>query len=338
MASRTTVGIAAVFVASAFAGATAIAQESGAPGHSARAGAHATQHAGQAASVSGDVKSQASYSLGLLLGSRLPQLGLQDSDFPQVEQGLKEVVSGKVHPTETDQQNVQGLIKRSQSGAGEKNAAAPHSLGVLLGARLPQLGLEGDAVDFDKVSQGLKDVMSAKVHPSAADEQKVEELLKQSRSAAADRNEAAAHRFLAANGKRAGVKTTKSGLQYKVLNPGNGKPPQSKDKVTVNYRGTLLDGTVFDSSYARGQPFTFVLDQDRVIPGWEEALPMMKPGSKWQLFIPPDLAYGKDSSPPIPPNSLLKFDVELLSVAAPSPASAPGASAPGAAPKATPQP
>jgi FKBP-type peptidyl-prolyl cis-trans isomerase len=221
---------------------------------------------------------------------------------------------------------------RSHASAGtaasssDAKAQASYSLGVLLGAQLPQLGLDDKAVDFQKLTQGLKDVVSGKAHPSAADQQKVREFVEQSRSAAADKNEAAAQRFLAANGKRPGVKTTKSGLQYKVLSPGSGASPQPTDQVTVNYRGTLLDGTVFDSSYARGMPAKFVLNQ--VIPGWQEAVGMMKPGAKWQLFIPPQLAYGKNSRPPIPPNSLLKFDVELLSVS-PPPSAPPG---PGAGP------
>lgn len=271
--------------------------------------------------------------MGLVLGSQLPKLGLDAKviDFPQVQQGFKDVMSGKVQPTEADQQNVQKLIQQSKSGAAQgaaqKDPAAAHSLGLLLGMKLPQLGLEQTAVDFPKLSQGLEDVMSGKVQASQDDVQKANNLLLQSRSAVAKRNEAAAHRFLAANGKRPGVMTTKSGLQYKVLNAGSGASPQPTDQVTVNYRGTLLNGTVFDSSYARGKPETFTVNG--VIPGWQEALAMMKPGAKWQIFVPPDLAYGENSRPPIPPNSVLTFDVELLQVAPAS--AAPGGAAPGGA-------
>ncbi len=201
----------------------------------------------------------------------------------------------------------------SAAETGDAKAQASYSLGLLLGARLPQLGLEDKAVDFQKVAQGLKDVMSGKAHPSAADEQKVQGLIQQSRSAAAEKNEAAARKFLADNGKRPGVTTTASGLQYKVLSQGTGASPQPTDQVTVNYRGTLLDGTEFDSTYQRGKPATFQVD--KVIPGWQEALAKMKPGAKWELYVPPQLAYGANSPPPIPPNSLLKFDVELVSVA-----------------------
>ena len=119
--------------------------------------------------------------------------------------------------------------------------------------------------------------------------------------------------FLAANAKKEGVVTTSSGLQYKVLKSGTGESPRLTDRVKVHYQGTLIDGTVFDSSIQRGQPITFPVNA--VIPGWVEALQMMKVGDKWQLFIPAKLAYG-DRSPgaAIPPNSTLIFEVELLGI------------------------
>jgi len=315
---RIPVAIAAFVAASALAVQAAPAQDGDAPAHAPSAHAPATQ----GASVS---KSEGSYSIGLVLGSQLPKLGLDAKvlDFPQIEQGLREVIGGKAQPTAVDQRNVQQLIQQSKSGgAQQKNPAAARSLGLLLGAKLPQLGLQANAVDLPKLTQGLEDVMSGKAQASQADVQKANTLLVQSRNVMAQRNEAAAHRFLAANARRPGVKTTKSGLQYKVLNAGSGASPQQTDQVTVNYRGTLLDGTVFDSSYARGRPETFPVKG--VIPGWQEALAMMKPGAKWQIFIPPELAYGANSPPPIPPNSVLTFDVELLNIAptSPSPAGA----------------
>jgi len=106
---------------------------------------------------------------------------------------------------------------------------------------------------------------------------------------------------------------------------GSGTPPKSTDEVTVNYKGSLLDGTEFDSSYKRGQPATFPVNG--VITGWQEALVLMKPGSKWELFIPPNLAYDVNSPPAIPPGSLLKFEVELIKVKQPAPAT-PGAQVP----------
>jgi FKBP-type peptidyl-prolyl cis-trans isomerase FklB len=109
------------------------------------------------------------------------------------------------------------------------------------------------------------------------------------------------------------VVTTKSGLQYEVLASGAGKSPTATDRVTVNYRGTLTDGTEFDSSYKRGQPAVFPVN--RVIPGWTEALQLMKEGDKWKLTIPPQLAYGeRGAGKLIPPNSTLVFEVELIKV------------------------
>jgi len=238
--------------------------------------------------------------------------GAQDSDAP--ESGTQ-TPSAHAHAHKTPGAG-------ATSPEASDKAQASYSLGLLIGAQLPKLGLDEKTVDFQRFSQGLKDVMSGKAKPGQPDQQKVANFVQQT-------NAASARRFLAANSKRPGVKTTQSGLQYKVLNEGSGAPPHPTDQVTVNYRGTLLDGTVFDSSYERGQPAKFPLN--KVIPGWQEALAMMKPGAKWQIFIPPDLAYGPNSpAPQIPPNALLKFDVELLKV---EPASAaPGALPGGAGP------
>jgi FKBP-type peptidyl-prolyl cis-trans isomerase len=119
--------------------------------------------------------------------------------------------------------------------------------------------------------------------------------------------------FLAANAKKDGVKTTASGLQYKVMTAGTGASPTKDDKVKVHYHGTLIDGTVFDSSVQRGEPVTFPVTG--VIPGWTEALQLMKVGDKWQLFIPANLAYGEQRrSDKIGPNTALVFEVELLGI------------------------
>ena len=141
--------------------------------------------------------------------------------------------------------------------------------------------------------------------------------------AAGEKNAAEGAKFLEENKKKEGVKTTPSGLQYKSLKEGAGAQPKANDTVTVNYRGTLMDGTEFDSSYKRGEPATFPLNG--VIKGWTEGLQFMKKGSKYQFFIPANLAYGERSpGAGIPPNSTLIFEVELLDVkggeaAAPSP-------------------
>ncbi len=118
--------------------------------------------------------------------------------------------------------------------------------------------------------------------------------------------------FLAENGKKEGVMTTASGLQYKVLTPGTGATPSASDKVEVHYEGRLIDGTIFDSSYQRGAPATFGVTQ--VISGWTEALQLMKEGAKYQLFIPSDLAYGNRATGKIKPGDTLIFDVELIKI------------------------
>ena len=126
-------------------------------------------------------------------------------------------------------------------------------------------------------------------------------------------NKAAGEAFLAENGKRAEVETTNSGLQYEVLVEGNGASPKATDQVTVHYTGKLIDGTVFDSSVDRGQPATFGVTQ--VIPGWVEALQLMKVGAKWRLYIPSEIAYGpQGAGGVIGPNATLIFDVELLNI------------------------
>jgi FKBP-type peptidyl-prolyl cis-trans isomerase FklB len=128
-----------------------------------------------------------------------------------------------------------------------------------------------------------------------------------------DKNKKEGEEFLAENKNKEGVITLPSGLQYKVIKEGDGNLPKATDTVTVHYRGTLIDGTEFDSSYGRGEPATFPVNG--VIPGWTEALQLMKAGSKWQLFIPSNLAYGeRGAGGRIGPNSTLVFDVELLSI------------------------
>ena len=139
----------------------------------------------------------------------------------------------------------------------------------------------------------------------------------------AETNKKAADTFFAENKTKDGIVTLPSGLQYKILQAGDGSKPEASDVVVCNYKGTLLDNTEFDSSYKRGQPATFAVSG--VIRGWTEALQLMPVGSKWQLFVPSDLAYGSSGRPGIPPNAALVFEVELLSIRpkTPPPAVAP---------------
>jgi FKBP-type peptidyl-prolyl cis-trans isomerase len=223
----------------------------------------------------------------------------------------------------------------AEVAASEKHAAS-YSLGVSMGDQLRSSGITPDAINAERLAQGVRDALSGKVKMTEADQKNIQQLVRNAQEGAAEANHKAAASFLAANAKKPGVVTTASGLQYLVLTPGSGESPKPTDEVTVNYRGTLLDGTEFDSSYKRGQPASFVLG--RVIPGWTEGLQLMKPGAKHRLFVPPQLAYDLHVRPGmgIPPGSLLIFDVELLSF---KPAEAAGApSAPVTPPPAAPHP
>ncbi len=197
-------------------------------------------------------------------------------------------------------------------------AQASYSIGVSMGDQLHHLGLSSDSIATERLTQGLRDALSGKVTLTPHDQENIANFIKTARSNMAEANRTAAKNFLAENGKKKDVVTTASGLQYHVISAGDGDSPRSTDEVTVNYRGTLLDGTEFDSSYKRGQPATFPVNG--VIPGWQEALVLMKPGAKWELFIPPSLAYDVNSPPAIPPGSLLRFEVELIKVKQAAPA------------------
>lgn len=177
-------------------------------------------------------------------------------------------------------------------------------------------------IDPDILARGMKDALSGgKVLLSDEElvaiknnfRQALAKKQEEARKTLAEKNKKEGEAFLAENSKKEGVKTLPSGLQYKVITEGNGKSPAATDTVTVNYRGTLIDGTEFDSSYKRGQPATFPVNG--VIPGWTEALQLMKEGAKWQLFLPAKLAYGeKGAGNIIGPDAVLIFEVELISV------------------------
>ena len=202
-----------------------------------------------------------------------------------------------------------------------------YSIGLNVGANFKKQGQE---LNPDALLAGVKDALSGKT--PALNENELKETMEawskqmeDKQKVVGEKNAADATKFLAENKKKDGVKTTASGLQYKVMKEGAGAQPKETDTVTVNYRGTLINGTEFDSSYKRGQPATFPVNA--VIKGWTEALQLMKTGSKYQLFIPADLAYGARAvGPDITPNSALIFEVEVLEVK-PAPAST-GPSAP----------
>jgi FKBP-type peptidyl-prolyl cis-trans isomerase len=215
--------------------------------------------------------------------------------------------------------------------AAEKDdkSAASYSLGVIMGSQLHTSGVRPEDVSAERVEQGFRDALSGKVKLGETDKTNVNKLLHSAYDSLAENNHKAAEKFLAENGKKPDVTTTASGLEYKVINAGNGATPKPTDQVVVNYRGSLVDGTEFDSSYKRGQPATFPVNQ--VIPGWTEGLQLMKTGGKYQLWVPPKLAYDLQVPPgaPIPPGSMLVFEVELISIKPPAaPTAAPAPPAP----------
>jgi FKBP-type peptidyl-prolyl cis-trans isomerase FklB len=177
-------------------------------------------------------------------------------------------------------------------------------------------------IDPDLFSRGLKDALAGKKAPLS--EQEIRETMmafqKEMQTKTAEQNKKLAEQnkkegdaFLVENKKKEGVKTTPSGLQYKVVRQGTGKMPKPTSTVVVNYRGTLLDGREFDSSYKRGEPFTTAVNG--VVKGWQEALPLMKEGAKYQIFVPSQLAYGeRGAGREIGPNAVLIFEIELLSI------------------------
>lgn len=219
-------------------------------------------------------------------------------------------------PPAKDAKTAAAAAKPAAAKPGAKTAQpdakgdASYSLGLSVGSQFRDLGLSLDQVSLDKMTQGIRAGLGGTAQFGQQDMQRMVGLVNEARALQSGSNRMAAMKFLEENGKKPGIVTTKSGLQYLIVKEGEGESPKPTDQVTVNYRGTLLDGREFDSSYARNQPATF--PANGVIPGWQEALQLMKKGGKYELYVAPDLAYGDNSRPPIPPGSLLKFDVELL--------------------------
>lgn len=207
--------------------------------------------------------------------------------------------------------------------AGDKPTSLPerasYAIGLNMGKNMEAQGVD---IDVDAMVRGLRDGVSG-AQPALTDEElqaainefqqqwiaQQEEMM----AKALEENRAAGDAFRQENAAREGVKTTDSGIQYEVLTEGSGPVPKASDRVRVHYRGTLVDGIQFDSSYDRGQPAVFPVTG--VIKGWQEILQLMPVGSKWKVVIPPDLAYGERGSPPnIGPGSTLVFEVELLGI------------------------
>jgi len=201
----------------------------------------------------------------------------------------------------------------------DQKAKESYSLGYQFGESLKNQKME---VDIEAYTEGIRDSLGGKEPLIKQEEIRSTIMSFRQRMRAAQqlvlkektaKNLSEGKAFLTENGKKEGVKILSSGMQYKVLAEGSGKTPNKTDTVMVHYSGSLINGTEIDSSYKRGKPQTFRVDS--VIPGWTEALQLMKEGAKWQLFIPPELAYGeKGQAPRIPSNSTLIFEIELISI------------------------
>lgn len=188
-----------------------------------------------------------------------------------------------------------------------------YALGLSIGNNFLSSGIK--KVDFEDFLKGMKDVINGTTTAMSYDEAKevMNDYFSKLQDERLDVNQKAGEEFLAINKNKSGVVTLPSGLQYEILKKGEGSIPVLTDQVKCHYHGTLIDGTVFDSSVERGQPATFGVNQ--VIPGWVEALQLMPVGSKWKLFIPSNLAYGKSGAGQmIEPNSALVFEVEILDI------------------------
>ncbi|HRK33103.1 MAG TPA: FKBP-type peptidyl-prolyl cis-trans isomerase [Candidatus Hydrogenedentes bacterium] len=274
-----------------------------------------------------------SYMIGADLGTNIKNNGI-----PLVKErflmGFSDITGGK-EPAMTDEEMmtcIQGYQKQiAEQQAADPNLAAPkpitgdekflgqlsYIVGADIATKLAQNGLEVTPEIFygaiDDVANGRQLAMSMDEMKVVAEAHRAKQMEKM--KAAMEKNLAAGKAFLAENGTKPGVKTTASGLQYLVVEEGKGATPKASDTVRTHYRGTLLDGTEFDSSYARNEPAEFPVGG--VIKGWTEALQLMQVGDKWKLFIPAELAYGeRGAGGDIGPNETLIFDIELLEVIA----------------------
>jgi len=215
--------------------------------------------------------------------------------------------------------NQQATAKDESVKLDNQTNKASYSIGVQMGTQMAPLK---DLLNQDAIMMGFKDTISGTEAKLSAEEMQtvmqgfqktIMEKQQAEKSAASANNAAEGEKFLADNKAKDGIKTTASGLQYKVITAGTGATPKATDTVVTHYSGTLINGKVFDSSYKRNSPATFPVNG--VIKGWTEALQLMKVGAKWQLFIPADLAYGeRGAGANIGPNQVLIFEIELLEI------------------------
>jgi FKBP-type peptidyl-prolyl cis-trans isomerase len=204
-----------------------------------------------------------------------------------------------------------GACKKDNTTDEVLDADTSYAFGMILAS---QVGLNDLSFDYEAFKKGFMDSNEAKETRLTQEQamEKINAVFFKQQSEMEEKMRLEGDKYLEENAARPGVTTTASGLQYEVLTQGSGKKPAATDVVRVNYEGTLLDGTVFDSSYARGEPVEFPLD--RVIRGWTEGVQLMNEGSTFRFVIPSDLAYGPGGGGPIPPNATLIFKVELISI------------------------
>lgn len=228
--------------------------------------------------------------------------------------------SDEAASSSADSANTTSVSAEEMTDSQKQAYAMGASMGLFVNSRETQQEQLGLQLDKESLKQGFDDALA---NTLKFDRTKIQEFTQQGEDLirekqqevavqAAEKNIEAGNAYLEENGKREGVVTTESGLQYEVLTEGTGASPVATDIVKVHYRGTLLDGTEFDSSYKRGEPAEFPLN--RVISGWTEGVQLMKEGAKYRFHIPSELAYGQRTSGLITPNSTLIFDVELLEV------------------------
>ena len=276
-------------------------------------------------------RDKTSYMVGLDVGRSIEAAG-PDVELKAFEHALSNALDGgkPLVPEDKAQSLAQTLMARIASRAGKLPAGTPvptvdrQQVGYLIGADVGrQLASIAEEIELPMLIEGVRTVL-ANTTPAiseaeantlrAAFAERMQARAEAEATAKGAKNKAEGDAFLARHRLEKGVYTTGSGLQYMVLRQGNGNRPVATDRVEVNYRGTLLDGTEFDSSYARGRPAVFSLTQ--VVAGWTEGLALMPVGSKYRFWIPSELGYGAKGTPggPIGPNATLVFDVELLSI------------------------
>lgn len=240
---------------------------------------------------------------------------------------LAEATATKTSAGKSSEKAAETAAKPAEKTKPEAKAMTPadaekasYGIGMRIGSSLKAQNIP---VNLEGMIAGIKDMLNGS--KAKYSDQEIEQAmtvmqaaLEKEMAEKAEKNKKDGEEFLAKNKKESGVKVTERGVQYKVITEGKGDSPKDDSKVKVHYRGTLLDGTEFDSSYKRNTPAEF--NVNGVIPGWTEALKLMKPGAKWELTIPSELAYGARGTPGIPPNSVLKFTVELLEVVKDKPA------------------